>query len=87
MKIFDDSGFSPIISHKTVHAHTIYSLVENNFGISIVPTSLQQGYKKDIKFIELKKIKSRTTLQLIWHKENPNPVLKKVVGMMKGKKK
>jgi len=82
MKIFDDSGFSPIISHKTVHAHTVYSLVENNFGVSIVPTSMQQGYKKAVKFIELKHIKSRTTLQLIWNKENPNPVLKNVIQLM-----
>ncbi len=82
MQLFEDSGFSPLISHKTVHAHTIYSLVENHFGISIVPTSLQQGYSKAIKFIELEKIKSRTTLQLIWKKDNPNPVLKKVVGMI-----
>ena len=86
MQIFEDCGFSPIISHKTVHAHTIYSLVENNFGISIVPTSLQEGYKKAIKFIELKKNKSRTTLQLIWKKDNPNPVLKNVVEMILEKK-
>ena len=41
MQIFDNSGFSPIISHNTIHASSIYKLVENNFGISIVPKSLQ----------------------------------------------
>lgn len=62
MQIFSDSGFSPLISHNTVHASTIFKLVENNFGISIVPTALQFGYKMDIKFIELSKIKQRTIL-------------------------
>jgi len=83
MQIFEDNGFSPNISHKTVHAHTIYSLVEKNFGISIVPTSLQQGYKMAIQFIELKQIKSRTTLRAIWKKEGRNPVMKNVVSLLK----
>ena len=40
MQIFRQSGFHPNISHHTVHASTIFRLVENNLGISIVPSSL-----------------------------------------------
>lgn len=82
MQIFDNSNFTPTISHKTVHANTIYSLVENNFGISIVPTSLQHGYDREIKFIELKKITQRTTLQVIWNKNNKSPLLKNILGIV-----
>lgn len=82
MQIFDNAGFSPIISHKSVEANTIYRLIENNFGVAIVPTSLQEGYDMDIKFIELDKIKHRTTLQLIWSKENQNPLLKGVLELI-----
>ncbi|WP_372753962.1 LysR family transcriptional regulator [Labilibaculum sp.] len=75
MQIFDESGFSPLISHNTVNASSIFRLVENNFGISIVPTSLQQGYNMNVKFIELLKIPQRTTLKLVWNSLNTNPIL------------
>lgn len=75
MQIFDDSGFSPIISHNTIHAASIYKLVENNFGLSIVPKSLQNGYNLDVQFIELTEISQRTTLSIVWNKNNRNPIL------------
>ncbi len=75
MQIFDYSGFTPLISHSTVNASSIYRLVENNFGVSIVPTSLKLGYDMDIKFIELKEIPQRTTLRMVWNNSNTNPVL------------
>jgi len=53
MQIFDESGFAPIVSHNTIHASSIYKLVENNFGISIVPKSLQIKNHEKIQFIEL----------------------------------
>ena len=76
MQIFDDSNFSPIVSHNTIHAASIYKLVENNFGLSIVPKSLLQGYTMNIKFIELTNIPQRTTLSVIWNTSNRNPILK-----------
>ena len=79
MQIFKDSGFSPIISHNTVHASTIFKLVENNFGISIVPTALQFGYSGNIKFIELTKISQRTVLSVAWNSSNRNPILHKIL--------
>jgi DNA-binding transcriptional LysR family regulator len=82
MQIFDEAGFSPIISHKSVKANTIYRLIENNLGAAIVPTSLQEGYDLNIKFIELNNIEHRTTLQLVWNKANPNPVLANVLGLV-----
>ena len=79
IQIFDDSGFAPTISHNTVHASTIFKLVENNFGISIVPTALKFGYDMNIKFVELTKIKQRTILSVAWNEENRNPVLKNIL--------
>ncbi len=79
MQIFGDSGFAPTISHNTVHASTIFKLVENNFGISIVPTALKLGYNMNIKFVELHKIKQRTVLSVAWNTSNRNPVLKNIL--------
>ncbi|WP_194850066.1 LysR family transcriptional regulator [Nonlabens antarcticus] len=83
MQIFDDSGFYPAILHSTVNASSIYRLVENNFGISIVPTSLQNGYDLDIKFIELTEIKQRTTLKIVWNSTNTNPILESFLKVVR----
>ena len=82
MQLFDESGFMPNISHNTVHASTIYRLVENNFGVSIVPTSLQIGYDMAVKFIELRNSKQRTTLNMVWNASNRNPILKNVLDLI-----
>ena len=83
MQIFDYYGFTPMVSHKTVHASSIYKLVENNFGISIVPTSLKIDCTMDVKFIELKEITQRTILSAIWNKNNRNPILTKIIALLK----
>ncbi|MFV0541174.1 MAG: LysR family transcriptional regulator [Aestuariibaculum sp.] len=83
MDIFQDSGFSPLVSHNTIHAGSIYKLVENGFGISIVPKSLQTKNNVSIKFIELNNIKQRTTLSAIWNTENKNPILGKILNLIK----
>jgi DNA-binding transcriptional LysR family regulator len=79
MQIFKHSGFHPLISHNTVHASTIFRLVENNLGISIVPTSLLLGYDMNIKSIELNKIPQRTVLSVAWNGSNRNPILSKIM--------
>ena len=82
MSICEDGGFTPRISHKSVHAQTIFKLVENNLGIAIVPTSLQHGFQMDVKFIELKKISQKAILSVIWKTDNRNPALKHCMDLL-----
>lgn len=82
MSICEDAGFTPKISHKSVHAHTIFKLVENKMGIAIVPTALQYGFHLKIKFIELKHIKQSALLSVIWKNDNRNPVLEKCIKLL-----
>ena len=82
MQIFDHSHFSPVISHQTVNASSIFRLVEKKFGVAIVPTSLKLGYDMDIKFIELKNIPQRTTLRMVWNNMNTNPVLDNLINTL-----
>jgi len=82
MQIFDESGYVPLVSHNTIHASSIYKLVENNFGISIVPKSLQSGYNMDIKFIELEAISQRAVLSVVWDKSNRNPTLEQFLNLL-----
>jgi len=82
MGICADAGFVPKVSHRSVHAHTIFKMVENKLGIAIVPTALQVGFQMRVKFIELRAIKQRAVLSVIWKKENANPVLKNCVDLL-----
>lgn len=82
MSICEDAGFSPRVSHKSVHAQTIFKLVENNLGIAIVPTALQYGFRLKVKFIELKKIPQRATLSVIWKTDNRNPALENCLNLL-----
>jgi DNA-binding transcriptional LysR family regulator len=82
MQIFDDCGFTPLISHNTIHSSSIFKLVENNFGISIVPKSLAQKRGHHIKFIELNMISQKTTLSVIWNQKNSNPILQDVLELL-----
>jgi DNA-binding transcriptional LysR family regulator len=82
MSLFEDAGFAPKVSHHTVHANTIFRLVENHFGVAIIPTSLKEGYATDAQFIELKNIKQRAILSAMWHSNNRNPILNKVLELL-----
>ncbi len=77
-----DAGFMPRIKHKSVHALTIFRLVENGLGVAIVPTSLKEGYDLKVRFMEIPGISQFTELSVIWKPENRNPVLGKVLGMI-----
>lgn len=82
MSIFEDEHFTPKVAHESVHANTIFRLVEQNLGIGIVPSSLTQGYSLNIKSIELTSIQQRTTLSAIWKKDHHNPLLQKLLALI-----
>lgn len=75
MQIFEAHAFEPKVSHSTVNASSIFRLVENELGISIVPSALRSGFNMRVKFIEMIHIPQRTTLKMVWNTENHNPVL------------
>jgi DNA-binding transcriptional LysR family regulator len=81
MSICEDKGFSPKITHKSVHALTIFKLVEAGLGVAIVPTSLKEGYDLKVKFMELEKIRQRTELNVVWKKGNRNPAVDRVLKL------
>lgn len=82
MSICEDGGFSPTISHKSVHAQTIFKLVENGLGVSIVPTALQYGFQLDVKFIELKNISQRAILSVLWKDNHRNLALQHCLDLL-----
>lgn len=85
MSIFTDAGFTPKVSHKSIHANTIFRLVESGLGVAIVPLSLTKGASLaiDIEVIELKQLRQRATLSIAWKKDRYYPALDKLLGFLK----
>ncbi len=82
MSICEDKGFTPTVSHKSVHAQTIFKLVESGLGVAIVPTSLQYGFDLGVKFLEIPKIPQKAVLSVIWKENNRNPALQKIRSLV-----
>ena len=84
MSIFTDANFEPKVSHKSIHANTIFRLVENGLGVAIVPHSLTLGITKaiDIQIIELKNIRQKALLSVAYRKNTQYPVLEKVLTFL-----
>ncbi len=82
MSICEDKGFTPMVSHKSVHAQTIYKLVESGLGVAIVPTSLQYGFDLGVKFLEIPRIPQKTKLSVIWKENNRNPALQQIKNLL-----
>lgn len=77
-----DSGFIPQITHKTIHAPSIFYLVEMKMGISIIPKSLAINERYKVKFINLEKIPYRTSLFAVWNKNLNNSSLPLLLDML-----
>lgn len=77
-----DQGFTPKLSHRSIHAPTIFKLVENGMGLSIIPTSLATSGNPGVKFIELKNIPQQTELYAVWKKISDNPALPYLLEML-----
>lgn len=83
MSLFEEAGFTPKVSHRSVHASTIFRLVENKLGIAIVPSTLQHGFALKVKFIELNNVQQVARLSAIWKSDSNNPALHKFLEVMK----
>lgn len=77
-----DAGFFPTIRHKSVHALTIFRLVEQGMGVAIVPSSLKEGYQLKVRFLEIPNIRQFTELSVIWGPDNRNPALSRVLKLI-----
>ncbi|MCE7996646.1 MAG: LysR family transcriptional regulator [Roseivirga sp.] len=82
MSIFADHGFEPNVSHRSVHANTIFRLVEKHLGVAIVPTALASGVSLGVQFIPLASLPQRTRLTAVWDERNRNAALKKLIALL-----
>ena len=83
MTLCREHGFTPKISHQSIHGPTIFKLVESGLGISIVPNSLVDKFNYKVRYIELTEIKHKTELFAVWNKFNDNTALTSLIGLLK----
>jgi DNA-binding transcriptional LysR family regulator len=83
MSIFKDYDFSPNVTLRTVNALSIFNLVSEGLGVAIVPSSLKNGYNINVEFLDLIDIPQRTTLSLVWNKDNRNPGIPLLLEVIK----
>lgn len=82
MSIFEDHGFEPKVSYRSVQANSIFRLVEKGLGVAIVPSALSQGVNLEIEFISLSKLRQRTKLLAVWSQSNRNEALRKFLDLI-----
>lgn len=82
MSIFEDHGFSPRVSHRSVQANSIFRLVERKLGVAIVPSSLADGVSLKVNFISLAHLKQRSKLMAVWSANNRNEALEKFLELV-----
>jgi DNA-binding transcriptional LysR family regulator len=85
LSICENAGFSPKISHETVHGHTVLKLVDHHLGITFLPISFKNVTNANVKFIELTQIPQRAEITALWSKTNPNPSLNKFLEFIVNK--
>ena len=86
MSICEDVGFSPRISHRSVHANTIFRLVSSGLGVSIVPTTLREGFDLPVRFIELTDNPQRAILSAVWRTDSQQPTLRSFLSLLEDHK-
>ena len=82
MSIFTDHQFEPNVSHRSVHANTIFRLVEKQLGVAIIPSALAKGIDLDVAFISLAHLPQRTRLTAVWNARNRNSALVKMLELL-----
>lgn len=82
LSICEEAGFSPKISHETVHGHTVLKLVDHHLGITFLPTSFKEVTNANVKFIELNNIPQRAEITTLWNLSNPNPSLRRFLELV-----
>lgn len=84
LSICEDAGFHPEISHKSVHAHTIFKLVESGLGVALVPSSLAMGFDLSVQCLPLDRIRQRAVLSAVWKKGRHSRALDFCIDTLRG---
>jgi len=75
LALCSNAGITPHISHNASQLNSILRLVENGFGISLLPKSTGAGVQLKLQFLPVAGCKETIPLIMLTRRENPNPGL------------
>lgn len=75
MDYYQACGGYPDIAQQAIQMQTIISLVAAGMGIAIVPQSLRQMARRDVRYIELQKPAAFLETGIAWRKDDHTPTL------------
>ncbi|MDT8901558.1 LysR family transcriptional regulator [Anaeroselena agilis] len=61
------AGFAPRKAHETSQINTILRLVESKLGYSVVPSGVREGYRLNLRYVELDGIPERAEVALLYN--------------------
>lgn len=78
-QLCQQAGFTPKVVHETVFGDTVMRLVAQGLGVALVPTSLTRKAPLPVTCIELVHSPIPAELSMVWRKDNPSPLLQRLV--------
>lgn len=74
-------GFHPHIKHESLHALTIFKLVEKDIGVSVMPKSIAQGYNLGVRYVEMDELKLPLEM-IVSYRTDLDDELPKIIAQM-----
>lgn len=82
---FHQHGLSPrIVQEGTTH-YTVLGLVAAGLGCTVIPASAERRLPPGVKLIPVSDLDIRMPVNLIWRKDNPSPLIPRLVELLCGK--
>ncbi len=85
------AGFAPRKAHETSQINTILRLVESGLGWSVVPSGVADGYRLNLRYVELAGSPERAEVSLLYNPALLSPAVRNIVALFtqlaKGEKK
>ncbi|MDT0381090.1 LysR substrate-binding domain-containing protein [Streptomyces sp. DSM 42041] len=78
----DDAGFSPEVTYRAEHIHTMIGMVAAGLGVSLVPASAAQLRLGQVRYLPLAGPPVMLRLSLIWDGRRTLPALERVTAVL-----
>ncbi|WP_017348216.1 LysR family transcriptional regulator [Pantoea sp. A4] len=83
MRYYAEQGEKPNIIQQAIQMQTIISLVASGIGIALVPDSLRHLARTGVVYVDLLENPPLLDIGFIWRKDNPSPLLQKLLSLNK----
>ncbi|QGZ39408.1 DNA-binding transcriptional LysR family regulator [Pseudoduganella flava] len=83
LAVFRTAGITPVIGQEAIQMQTIVSLVSAGMGIALVPQSVSNLRRPGVEYRPLAHTTPLVETGLAWRRDNPSPVLKGFLDLMR----